>query len=133
MFRVIIQHWNSDDARCFYWSVMCEAMLEYRGSYEQAMVCVKKAAGYNPSYPDWRIFICRILLENSADVVRNPEPVDGGDAAGHGPEHDPAEVLSETLQVPSLPFIVGARPGVHSADSLRCVLYFTAVTGTNRE
>lgn len=69
---------------------MSEAMLEYRGSYEQALMCVKKAAGYNASYPDWRIFLCRILLENSSSQSN-----DRGDL----PDCEPAEVLAEALQV----------------------------------
>lgn len=75
---------------------MCEAMLEYRGSYQQALICVKKAAGYNHSYPDWRIFLCRILLENSkieiGETSRNAEEA-------HLEEFDAAEVLSDAMQV----------------------------------
>jgi hypothetical protein len=93
------QHWSSDDARCFYWSVMCEAMLEYRGSRQQAMVCIKKAARYNAAYPDWRIFMCRILLETS---MPSSEAAGGGAAGGRFEslgECAPEDVLAETLQV----------------------------------
>ena len=75
---------------------MCEAMLEYRGSYQQALICVKKAAGYNHSYPDWRIFLCRILLENAK--CENDVTVRGAESTPLE-EFDPADILSDAMQV----------------------------------
>lgn len=80
---------------------MCEAMLEYKGSYEQAIVCAKKAAGYNTSYPDWRIFLCRIVLENAERAMAGL--AEGSSSSGGAlegmPELDPGQVLGDTLQV----------------------------------
>lgn len=97
---------------------MCEAMLEYRGSYQQAMLCIKKAARYNAGYPDWRIFMCRILLENS-----KPESTTETTAALSGErfenlgEVDPVEVMAETLQVYDR---VSAALIVHSFAAIAC-------------
>ena len=78
---------------------MCEAMLEYRGSSQQAMVCIKKAAKYNAGYPDWRIFMSRILLENSVSVTTD-EPILTSIPVNERFENlDPVDVLAETLQV----------------------------------
>lgn len=75
---------------------MSEAMLEYRGSRVDSIRCIRKAARFNIGYPDWRIFLCRILL---LSAFKESEDADT-DGLIDGLEHcDIHEILAESLQV----------------------------------
>jgi hypothetical protein len=92
-------------ARSYYWSVMAEAMLEYRGDADQALLCLRKAAQYNASSPDWRILATRVLLRSALPILTSSgaeaegDVEEGGGAAYQGEAPEAKTVLLEPLQV----------------------------------
>ncbi len=98
--RNAYQHPDIDDARCYYWCVMSEAMLEFKGNIQQSITCIKKAVACSATYPDWRIIASKLILTSAESLSGNIAKLDADDMQQSPDEElDPAEVLSGALQV----------------------------------
>lgn len=77
-------------------------MLEYRGDADQALLCLRKAAQYNISSPDWRILTCRVMLRSAAPILMSSGgsgDEEGEEETFRGEAPEARTVLLEPLQV----------------------------------
>ena len=46
--------------------------MEYKGDSRQALICIQNAAKHNIQYPDWKILLCRLLLDCLKTKIKSP-------------------------------------------------------------
>lgn len=63
------QHTTSESVQAYYWVCMGEAALEIRSDVSNAMDCCLHALELDSGYSDGYIFMCRILLELSSQLL----------------------------------------------------------------
>ena len=82
-------------------------MLEFKGSAAEAVSCAKRASDCNATYVDWKIILCRVLLDAMRDPykaeTKRVEDVRVDRAMSRETlieeDPDPEEILTSSLEV----------------------------------